>query len=214
MRRTRKDETKVWHNPEVVSPTRQRGAPLEDASDRRDQRQHRAALEALFAPRKAADGATAPATPADSAAGADVARARRRSAEEARIVPTTAADPDPKAADRQRLLARLLCAEGRPRITKATHDFLHAGFTLPDDQDVHLQLLEPSDEARVCGAIDALGSLLATEPAKRRVLLESRLRRIEEYADDPATRGAAERLRRQVAGRNETPQPSRAAGPR
>lgn len=202
MRRTRKDDTKVWHNPEIVAPVRRRGVPLDDASDRRDQKQHRAALEALFAPKKGPDAAPVAAADADATPAPEAARARRRSVEEARIA-TAPAEVDPKAAERQRLLSRLLCAEGRPRITKATNDFLHAGFTLPDDQDVHLQLLEHSDEARVCAAIDALCALVAVEPPKRKAILESRLKRIEEYADDAATRSAAARLRRQVGGRGE-----------
>jgi hypothetical protein len=211
MRRHRKDDTKVWHNPEIVAPTRRRGVPLEDATDRRDQKQHRAALEALFAPKKPAASAPTPAPDGDRAA-TEATRVRRRSAEEARIVGEPV-EVDPKAAERQRLLSRLLLAEGRPRITKATNDFLHAGFTLPDDQDVHLKLLEHSDEARVVCSIDALAALIALEPPKRKAILESRLKRIEEYADDPATRTAAERLRRQVTGRGE-PAPARGAGAR
>jgi hypothetical protein len=212
MRRTRKDDTKVWHNPEIVAPVRRRGVPLEDATERRDQRQHRAALEALFAPKKGAEPAPVAAQDGEAGPAPEAARARRRSAEEARIA-TAPAEVDPKAAERQRLLSRLLCAEGRPRITKATNDFLHAGFTLPDEQDVHLQLLEHSDEARVCVAIDALSALVAVEPPKRKAILESRLKRIEEYADDPTTRSAAARLRRQVTGRSDAPQ-ARGAGAR
>jgi hypothetical protein len=207
MRRIRKDETKVWHNPEIVPQARRSGEGLADASERRAQKEHRAALEALFAPRKPAEGAPTKAADAavdDAAAPAD-ARAKRRSADEARVRLAPPPSPDPKAAERQRLLSRLLCAEGRPRITKAADEFLGAGFTLPDEQDVYLQLLEHSDEARVQGAIDAMGALLAGELPKRRAVLESRLRRIEQFADDPATRGAAERLRRLVTGRGEAP---------
>ena len=52
---------------------------------------------------------------------------------------------------------------------------------------------------------DVLCSLLAVELPKRRAVLESRLRRIEQFAEDADTRTAAERLRRRVSGRPDLP---------
>ena len=96
----------------------------------------------------------------------------------------------------------MLGAEGRPQITKAANEFLAAGFPFPDDQDVHLKLLEHSDEAFVR---DALGALMLTcDSPKRRAVLESRLRRIEEFAEEQPTREAAAQLRRKVSGRSDS----------
>ncbi len=201
MRRLRKDATKVWHNPEINTFARRgegggaRSAGTVTTADRRADKQHRAALEALFAPRvESGEG--------DGQGKGGSARARDASAKSpGRIVLAPPPQTDPRTTERQRLLHKLLSAEGRPNISKAADEFLRAGFTFPDEQDVHLQLLEHSDEDRVRSAIDALSSLLAGELPKRRAVLESRLRRIEEFAEDEATRDAAERLRRSVSGR-------------
>lgn len=182
MRRSRQVTTKVWHNPEIESFARRSSPSRAKAqSEGSATRQHHAALEALFAPRTKADE-----TPPSPAAKAP------------RIVLAQPTPVDPIAAERQRLLNRLLAAEGRPAITKAVKDYLAAGHELPREQDVCLQLLEHPDEDRVRGAIDTLSSLLETEPAKRRAVLDSRLRRLAEFADEKPTRDAAEALRRQL----------------
>lgn len=201
MRRIRRDATKVWHNPELHTAYG-RGQPnsaglprpTQSGEDRRAAKQHRAALEALFTPRKEPE--------ADDGKGG-----RRDAASKApgRIVLAPPPQSDPKAVERQRLLSKLLCASGRPNISKATNDFLRAGHTFPAEQDVYLQLLEHSDEQRIQQAIDELSGILVGELPKRRAVLESRLRRIEEFAEEPATREAAERLRRRVSGRPEAP---------
>lgn len=201
MRRTRNDGTKVWHNPEVDTPARRRhtagsraaGGPR--AEDAREVKQHRAALEALFAPRKE--------EPAPREGGAKGAASSSKGP--GRIVLSPAPQSDPGHASRQKLLGKLLFADGRSQISKAAADFLRAGFTFPDEQDVQLQLLEHSDEAQVRAAIDTLTRLLAGELPKRRAVLESRLRRIEQFAEEPATRECAERLRRSVSGRPSGP---------
>lgn len=196
MRRMRKDETKVWHNPEIATHARG-GKPAatktngQSASDGRAMKAHRAALEALFAPR---------AEPAESA-NKTAKKSSETTPKPGRIVLAPPPQSDPRAVERQRLLGKLLGAEGRPHITKAANEFVGAGFTFPDDQDVHLKLLEHSDEERVREALGALSTLLNGELPKRRAVLESRLRRIEEYAEDESTRAAAMKLRRQVAGR-------------
>jgi hypothetical protein len=203
MRRVRnKDATKVWHNPELNTFSRAGGgnggvarAPVEAPEDRRSKKQHRAALEALFAPKRDPEPEEAQ-KPARAAAAAKAA---------GRIVLAPAPNADPRTAERQKLLGKLLLAEGRPGISKAADEFLKAGFTFPEEQDVYLQLLEHAKEDHVRTAIDRLGSILAGELPKRRAVLESRLRRIEQFAEEPSTRTAAERLRRRVTGRSETP---------
>jgi hypothetical protein len=201
MRRMRKDETKVWHNPELAPFARTAGSNgasrggtgRNNAQDSRELKQHRAALEALFTPR-----AAEPEAGANGRAGKG---GRDTTPKPGRIVLAPPPQSDPRAVERQKLLGKLLGAEGRPNITKAANDFLGAGFNFPEDQDVHLKLLEHSDEARVRDAVAALATLLSGELPKRRAVLESRLRRIEQFAEDQDTRLAAEQLRRQVSGR-------------
>ncbi len=202
MRRIRKEATKVWHNPEINTfPRRAAGsasgsAGSPNADDRRAQSQHRAALEALFAPKRE------PELEAEAKGNGRAAAAQKAAG---RIVLPPAPQSDPRTGERQKLLNKLLIAEGRPNVSKAADDFLKAGFTLPDDQDVHLKLLEHADEERVLAAIDALSSLLAGELPKRRAVLESRLRRIEEFAEEACTREGARLLRRAVNGRGGAP---------
>jgi hypothetical protein len=210
MRRIRKDETKVWHNPEINAFSRRNGngsmpsrPSRESAEERRDATQHRAALEALFAPRRD------PNTEGEGQAKANGRSSRDGSAKvTGRIVLPPPPQSDPRTAERQRLLSKLLLAQGRPNVSKAADEFVRAGFTFPDDQDVHLQLLEHLDEEHVRSAIDALSALLVGELPKRRAVLDSRLRRIEEFAEDVATREAAARLRRTVNGRSGPPSTS------
>lgn len=115
-----------------------------------------------------------------------------------KIVVPRAPSTDPVVLERERLVAMLLLAEGRHAISAAAEAIVRAGHGLPETQEVHLQLLEHSDEARVREAIAALDAILSREPARRRPVLEQRLRGIEQYADEPATRDAATALRRKL----------------
>jgi hypothetical protein len=105
---------------------------------------------------------------------------------------------DPGTLERQRLVASLLAAQGRPAVTQATEALLAAGHPLPDDQEAHLQVLEHADEARVRASLASLAAILSHEPARRRPVLEQRLKRIEEFAEEQATREAATALRRKL----------------
>ncbi|KYF74168.1 hypothetical protein BE17_34835, partial [Sorangium cellulosum] len=186
MRRIRRDATKVWHNPELHTAYG-RGQPnsaglprpTQTGEDRKAAKQHRAALEALFSPRKEPE--------ADDGKGGRIKSGRDAASKTpGRIVLAPPPQSDPKAVERQRLLSKLLCASGRPNISKAANDFLRAGHTFPAEQDVYLQLLEHSDEQRIQQAIDELSGILVGELPKRKTVLESRLRRIEEFAEEPA----------------------------
>jgi hypothetical protein len=178
MRRKRqRGETKVWRDPHVM-PARHRG-----------------------------DGAAHPEAKDDEAAGGNGQRRRapqRRHA--ARIIAEPQGEVDPREREREMMLVRLLEAAGRPKITNAADAYLEAGFDFPAKQAVWLQLLEHSDEERVAEAIDRLSQLLEDDPPERRAVLDSRLRRIEEYADEPSTQRAAGRLRRMLNGQF-TPEP-------
>lgn len=154
-------------------------------------KQYRSALEALFTPK--AEVAEKPMPLPKTAA---------------RIVLPPNPDADPKHAERRKLLGKLLSAAGPASISKAANAFLAAGFTFPDDQDTHVQLLEHIDEERVREAIGKLASIFAGEQPKRRPVIEQRLRRIEDQADEEQTRDDAAALRRMLHGRGMGPTPA------
>ena len=143
---------------------------------------HRAALEALFAPKPAPAAPPAP--------------AKRDSA---KMVTVPARGPDARADERATLLERVLGAAGRSAVSRAVDAMRRAGFELPEEQEAQLQLLEHADEERVREAMLVLARLLETEMPKRRTVLESRLRRIEECADEASTRDLATTVRRNLA---------------
>lgn len=99
---------------------------------------------------------------------------------------------------RQELLRKVQLAQGSRAISDTMDAFFAAGHTLPDDQEVYLQLLEHRDEARVREAIEKLDQLLMGQVPKRKPVLVQRLKRLEEDADEEATRNAATELRRKV----------------
>lgn len=115
-----------------------------------------------------------------------------------RVVETQVPD-DQGSNKRQDLLRRISTAQGSKAISDAIEAFLAAGHTLPDDQEIFLQMLEHRDERRVREAIAQLDRLLAGQLPKRKPVLLQRLKRIEETADEAETRNAAANLRRKVA---------------
>jgi hypothetical protein len=114
----------------------------------------------------------------------------------ARIVATPTRDPDATLRERERLLARLLASEGPSAITRAADEYRRAGFEFPAEQPVLLQLLEHLDEALARNSMGALAELLVREAPFKRPVFEQRLRRLEDGADEEATRRAAAELRR------------------
>jgi hypothetical protein len=105
---------------------------------------------------------------------------------------------DERELERRKLLQRLIESEGRSQISRAAEAYLEAGFEFPEEQEVQLQLLEHFNETRARGAIEVLQGLMARESPKKRPVFEQRLRRLEEYADEDATREAAALLRRAI----------------
>jgi hypothetical protein len=100
---------------------------------------------------------------------------------------------------RDEMHARLVKAQGSHAITDAVEAFFFAGYTLEeDDQEGWLQLLEHKDEARVREAIERLRKSFLRKPVRHKPLLSQRLRRIEDNADEPATREAAADLRKSL----------------
>jgi hypothetical protein len=118
----------------------------------------------------------------------------------ARIVQVVKNDGDERERERRRLLDRLMAGETRGAITRCADDYLKAGFELPSEQPVLLQLLEHFDEEHARTAIDALSTLIVREQPYKRPILEQRLRRLEEYGEEAATRDAARELRRAIRG--------------
>jgi hypothetical protein len=121
--------------------------------------------------------------------------AERRSA---RIVQLNGADADDAEKQRLRLLDRFLLSEGRGAISRAANEYWQAGFRFPEEQEVQLKLLEHFDESHARTALDALSRLLERESPLQRPVLEMRLRRLEEYAEDPQIREVAGVLRRAI----------------
>lgn len=115
---------------------------------------------------------------------------------EARIVQRREDTIDESEQLRRRLLAQYLQSEGRSNITRAADKYLEAGFEIPVEQEAQLKLLEHFDEARVRNAIGVLKDLLQTDEPQKLPLFRQRLRRLEDYADELATREAAADLRR------------------
>jgi hypothetical protein len=89
-----------------------------------------------------------------------------------------------------------MACEGRATISRAADECRRAGVEFPLEQAVQLQLLEHVDESLARDAIAALTRILTAEPPLKRPILEQRLRRLEDTADEEATRSAAADLRR------------------
>jgi hypothetical protein len=174
-RRFLRADTKVWHDPMMSSRPRRGPGTV-------------AALEE--------------ATSGPAGGGPARSRAMPLKRTGARIIAGPLPERDPRELERERLLARMLGAEGRPSITATVDAYLAGGFELPDQQAVWLQLLEHNNEERVADAIGNLARLLDEQAPERRAVLESRLRRIEELADEASTQEAAAELRRVIAAKH------------
>jgi hypothetical protein len=124
------------------------------------------------------------------------ARAPTRRA--ARIVKPVAAGADEHERLRLRLLDRVMLSEGRGAISRAATEYRDHGFEFPEEQEIQLQLLEHFDESWARDALDMMTRLLETQEPIKKPILEQRLRRLEEYADEPLTRDAAAALRRSI----------------
>jgi hypothetical protein len=118
----------------------------------------------------------------------------------ARIVRLDGKPLDDNEIERRRLLQRLIDSEGRSAISRAADDYKNAGFDFPHEQDVHLQLLAHFNETLAGQAIEALTDIVSREVVKKRPVLDQRLRRLEEYADEGTIREAAAALRRRIRG--------------
>lgn len=153
--------------------------------------------------RPPAVASAAPAQPARPESAMEVRKAKPPATEpppkrSARIIQFVRTDADELEKQRERLLQRLMTCEGRGAISRAAEEYRRAGFEFPAEQGVQLQLLEHFDEEQARAAIFVLNGLLETEPPIKKPIFEQRLRRLEEYADEPSTRDAAAALRRLI----------------
>jgi hypothetical protein len=116
----------------------------------------------------------------------------------ARIVQVSEAERDEREKLRLRLLDKLMLSQGRGAISRAAEEYRDAGFEFPQVQEVQLQLLEHFNERRARDAVTVLSGLLQQQPPIKRPIMAQRLRRLEEYADEPSTREQAAALRRVI----------------
>lgn len=117
---------------------------------------------------------------------------------EARIIKLVPREVDATELERQRLLDRLIISEGRGAITRLADAYLEAGFEFPVEQRIQLQLLEHFDENLACAAMAALETLYEDEDPIKKPVLEQRLRRLEDHAEEESTRDRAAALRRAI----------------
>jgi hypothetical protein len=145
--------------------------------------------------RKMAAASAAPARPAAQKKQRTVEGSQKRVA---RIVQLSERERDEREKLRQRLLDKLMLSEGRGAISRAAEEYRDAGFEFPHVQEVQLQLLEHFNEGRAQDAVTVLRQLLEQEQPIKRPIMDQRLRRLEEYADEPSTREQAAALRRAI----------------
>jgi hypothetical protein len=95
---------------------------------------------------------------------------------------------------RHRLLERLATCEGRSAITRVADELLEEG--IPEEQQYQLQLLEHVDEQCAKNALGVLARLFENQEPIKRPILDRRLRRLEDEADELDVREQAGELRR------------------
>ena len=117
---------------------------------------------------------------------------------EARIIQAKQSELTDDELRSQRLLERLLASEGRTAISQAVAVMDESGIRVPEEQEPQLQLLEHVDERRACEAMGVIARLLQFEPPIKRPILDQRLRRLEDEAEESQTREAAAALRRTI----------------
>jgi hypothetical protein len=159
-------------------------AEADDADDTDDDLEPEAAETAVAV-------VEAPALEAGQATRTDV---RRRAVRIVKASENTSA-PDNR---EQRLLERLMRSQGRTAISRAADELWEGKFKAPRQQEVQIQLLEHENEHRARDAVFVMAELLQKESPVQRPILDQRLRRLEEFAEDPITRDAARALRRSM----------------
>lgn len=159
----------------------------------------RVGIAASASPQRQPTSGVRPSSPAQPGpASPGLVRPAAESRRSARIIRLEFGGGDDVERQRQRLIDRLLASEGRVAISRAADEYRQAGFEFPVEQEVQLKLLEHIDESCARSAIEALKALLEKERPIKKPVFEQRLRRLEEYGEDAATRDAAASLRRAI----------------
>ena len=143
------------------------------------------------------DAVSADAVQSDTRTSSDSPRGEGVRRRAVRIVKVTDAALSPGNREQQ-LLDRLVRSEGRGAISRAANDLWESKFVAPKRQEVQIQLLEHENEHRARDAVFAMAELLQRESPIKRPVLDQRLRRLEQSAEDPITRDAAGALRRSM----------------
>jgi hypothetical protein len=113
------------------------------------------------------------------------------------LAPTGPSIIDEGGARRERLLDRLVTCEGRGAISRIASELFESGG-IPEEQPYQIQLLEHVDERRASEALDVLVRLLERQVPIKRPILDQRLRRLEEEAEEGSVRDRARELRRRL----------------
>jgi hypothetical protein len=113
----------------------------------------------------------------------------------ARIVQARTVVLDEAETRRQRLLERLTHSEGRSAISRLADELLQGGG-VPEQQEYQLQLLEHVNEQIAKAAMSVLARLFEKQTPIKRPILDQRLRRLQDEADEADVRETAEELRR------------------
>ncbi len=135
--------------------------------------------------------------PTDGVSSADGVGVEGKPRRVARIAQTRAVALDERQARRQQLLERLTVIEGRSAISRVADELLDEA-PIPEEQQYQVQLLEHVNEERALAAIEVLSRLLSDKAPIKRPILERRLRRLEDEAEEAAVRERARDLRRQI----------------
>jgi hypothetical protein len=170
-----------------------RDKPRDGASQHqadRASKQHRAALDALFAKGELGKLIEKMQPPPGAAPRAEPAAPAAVAPE-----PRPAPPPEPKADDpRSVLRKKVLAAIGREEISRAVDRYVKS-FGLPEDFEILEQALEHNKNDRIAEALGVLEAMLATDKPKRSRTLQGKLRFIEETSDDAELRTHAAHVR-------------------
>lgn len=129
--------------------------------------------------------------------GADKLNGAERPRRVVRIAAATSSTVDEREQRRERLLERLSTCEGRSAISRIA-DELFEGGGVPEEQPYQIQLLEHVHEQRAWAALRVMARLLDRQSPIKRPILDQRLRRLEEEADEVLLRAEARELRRRL----------------
>jgi hypothetical protein len=164
--------------------------PGGQAGAERASKQHRAALDELFAKGEVGKLAEKLAQPTRQPPGlVDMPKAKA-----AHVEPAKPVAEDPKSILRKKILAAI----GREEISRAVDRFVKP-HGMPEDFEVLEQALEHTKPERIAEALTVLDKMLGREKPKRSKTLAGKLRFIEETSDDTDLKSQAALVRQKLA---------------